>query len=222
MKETKLGIYTYGDETYNFNFDTNLSANEKRIFVRTVVEALVGDTYYDSVLRDIIFDYTAILMFTDVDMSFVRTVDEDGETITNIELLEEFLLDTNIIEVVKANVFPTLFDELNQAVNKSIEYRTGIHPSPIADSLASLINTLEKKVNEFDMGNAMEMAQKFAGMTDEFNLDNLVNAYMKSDLHKANLEEIAESKKNEIEIDENLGEAVRTVVKESKAEKAED
>ena len=225
MKETKLGVYTRitenGNETYNFNFRTNLTAHEKRVFVRTVTEALVGDTYYDSVLRDIIFDYTTILTLTDVDMSFLRTMDEDGEVITDIELLEEFLLETNIIEIVKANAFPTLFDELNNAVDKSIEYRTGIHPSPIADSLASLLSTLEKKIKEVDLGNAMEIAQKFAGMTDEFNLDNLVNAYMKSDLHKANLEEIAESKKdkkNEIKIDENLGEAVRTVVEETKAE----
>ena len=230
MKETKLGIYTYNDKTHNFNFVTNLSANKKRIFVRTVVGALIDGMDYDSVLRDIIFDYTTILMFTDINMSFIRTKGEDGEVITDMELLEEFLLETDIVEIVRANAFPTLFEELNKAVDKSIEYRTGIHPSPIADSLASLINTLEKKINEIDLNSAMEMAQKFSGMTSEFNLDNLVNAYMNSDLHQKNLDEITESKKNknnkknkknEIKIDENLGEAIRTVVKENKAEKSE-
>lgn len=221
MKETKLGEYAYNDETYSFSFVTDLSAHEKRIFVRTVVGALVDDINYDSVLRDIIFDYTTILMFTDVDMSFLRTVNEDNEVITDIELLEEFLLETNIAEIVKANAFPTLFDELNNAVNLSIRYRTGIHTSPIVDSLASLINTLEKKIKETDLNNAMEMAKRFASMIGEFTPESVVNAYMNSDLHKKNVEEIAESKKNEIKIDENLGEAVRTVVEENKAEKAE-
>ena len=200
MKETKLGTYTYNDETYNFNFITNFSAHEKRVFVRTVVDALVGDTYYDSVLRDIIFDYTAILMFTDVDMSFLRTMDEDEEIITDIELLEEFLLETNIVEIIKANAFPTLFDELNSAVDLSIRYRTGIHPSTLNDALASLVSTLEKKVNEFDMGSMMDMAQKFAGMAGELNVDNVIKAYMDSDFHKKNLEEIAESKAEKVEV----------------------
>jgi hypothetical protein len=215
MKNIKTGVYTHNDETFNFDFATNLSVNEKRIFVRTVVGALVDDLNYDSVLRNIIFDYTTILMFTNVDMSSLRTVDEDGKLVTDMELLEEFLLDTNIIEIVKANAFPALFDELNNAVDKSIEYRTGIHPSPIADSLASLLSTLEKKVNEFDMGSMMGMAQKFAGMTDEFNLDNLVNAYMNSDIHKKNLEEIAESKKEKTEIAENLDKAIKIVQDEA-------
>lgn len=226
----KLGVYTHNNETRNFNFATNLTAHEKRIFVRTVVETLVGDTYYDSVLRDIIFDYTTILMLTDIDMSFLRTVDEDGEKITDIESLEDFLLETNIIEVVKANAFPTLFDELNNAVDKSIEYRTGIHPSPLNDALASLLSTLEKKVNEIDLGSAMSMAQKFAGMTGELTPESLINAYMNSDIHKNNVVEIEKekksnkdkktknSKKNEIKLDEDLGEAIRTIVKENKSE----
>ena len=195
MKNTKLGVYTRNDETYNFNFTTNLSVNEKRIFVRTVVGALVDGMNYDSVLRDIIFDYTTILMFTDVDTSSLKTVNEDGEVITDMELLEDFLLETNIVEVVRANAFPTLFDQLEDAVDKSIEYRTGVHPSPLNDALASLLSTIERKVEEIDLGGAMEMVQKFVGMTGEFTPESVVNAYMNSDIHKNNLDEIAESKK---------------------------
>ena len=40
----------------------------------------------------------------------------------------------------------------------------------------------------------MSMAQKFAGMTEDFTLDNIVNAYMNSDIHKSNLAEIKEAK----------------------------
>ena len=71
------------------------------------------------------------------------------------------------------------------------------------------------------MSGAMEMVQKFAGMTGNLTPENVVNAYINSDVHKKNLEEIAESKKNEnneIKIDESLGEAVRTVIEENKIE----
>ena len=111
--------------------------------------------------------------------------------------------------------------ELYNAVEKSIEYRTGIHPNPLNDALASLFSTLEKKIDGLDTSSMMAMAQKFAGMTEKLTPDSVVKAYVDSDVHKKNLEEIAESKKNEIKIDESLGEAIRAVVKENKAEKAE-
>lgn len=221
---TKTGTYFYNDEALNFNFVTSLSASEKISFINSVVDTIVDDNYY-TIIRDIVFDFSVIRTFTDIDTTFVKNSDN------MIDTIEQFLDETNVVDVVKANMEIGLLEELNKAVDKAIEYKTGIHPSPISDSLASLFSTLEKKVNEFDMGSMMDMTQKFAGMTDEFNLDNLVNAYMNSDLHRANLEEITESKKgkknkkskkNEIKIDEDLGEVVRAVVKESKAEKAED
>ena len=194
------------------------------MFTNYVVNSIVDDDRYDSIVRDLIFDFGLVHILTDIDTSFINQTDDDGNPINPIIFIEQFLEETNVVDIVKANMEVGLLDELNKAVNKSIEYRTGIHPSPISDALASLLSTLEKKVNEFDMSSMMEMAQKFAGMTGDLNVDSIVNAYMNSDMHKKNLDEIAESKKsekNEIKIDENLGEAIRAVVEENKDEKDE-
>lgn len=215
MKNIMTGAYTYSGEPLNFNFGTDLLISEKAGFVNSVVDLVVVDEDYNSVIKDLVFDFYVIDYFTDVDVKELK------KSLQFLNDVEEFLEETNIVDIVKANMVIGLLEELENAVNKSIEYRTGIHPSPIADSLASLINTLEKKVNEFDMGDMMGMAQKFMSMTGELTPESVVNAYINSDMHQKNLEEIAESKKNEIEIDENLGEAVRSVVKESKAEKAD-
>ncbi len=214
MKNIMTGTYVHNDEILNFEFATSLTASEKVTFVSSTVDTIVGDNY-NSLIRDIMFDHMIIQLFTNVGNFYFK------DAIEKIDAIEQFLEETNIVDIVVANMEIGLLEQLNKAVDKAIEYRTGIHPSPLNEALASLLSTLEKKVNEIDLGSAMEMAQKFAGMTGELTPESLVNAYINSDVHQKNLDEIAESKKskkNEIKIDENLGEAIRTVVKENKAE----
>lgn len=185
---TKTGTYFYNDESHNFEFDTTLSASEKISFINSIVDTVVSNNYY-TVIRDMLFDFAIIRTFTYIDTTFVKNSD------SMIDTIEKFLNETNIVDIVKANMEIGLLDSLNEAVDKAIEYRTGIHPSPIADALSSLLSTLEKKVNEFDMGSMMGMAQKFASMTGELTPESLINAYMNSETHQNNVVEIEEAKK---------------------------
>lgn len=200
MKNVMTGAYVKGEKAIDFKFGTDLSAFDKLRFVNSVVETLVDDNRYDYIVRDLIFDFNIVRIFTDIDISFVNVVDDDGKKINPIIPIEQFLDETNVVDIVKANMNDGLLEQLNDAVNKSIEYRTGIHLSPLNEALASLVSTLENKVKEFDMGSMMAMAQKFAGMTEKLTPETVVDAYINSDLHKKNLEEIAESKAENAEI----------------------
>ena len=219
MKEVMIGVYTHNDESYNFNFATSLSAHEKAIFVRTVVNTIVDDDNYDSVLRDIIFDYTTISMMTDIDTSFLKVADDNGNVVTDIDMLEEFLMSTNIVDIIKANAVPAIFEELSKAVDKSIQYRTGINPSPLSDALTSLVSTIEKKINEIDLDSMMGMAAKFMDMTDNLTPESIVNVYLSSDIHKKNLDEIEKAKKDKAEITKNLDKTINEVNEGSKKTK---
>ena len=199
MKNIKVGTYFHNDKSYNFNFATDLSAYKKIIFVNYVVNSIVDDNRYDYIVRDLIFDFGLVSILTDIDTSFINQKDDDGNMINPIIFIEQFLEETNVVDIVKANMKDGLIDELGRAVDKLVEYRTGIHPSPLNDALASLVSALEKKVNEFDMGSMMNMAQKFISMTGELTPETIVNAYIDSDIHKKNLEEIAESKTEKAE-----------------------
>lgn len=179
MKEMKTGAYTHNGELHDFGFRTNLSAVDKLRFVDSVVGLLVDESHYNSVIRSIIFDFYIIDIMTDID------TEEFENSSTFLNDVEDLILSTNIVEIVKANAFPTLFDELNAAVDKSIQYLTGIHPSPLSDAIASLLSTLEKKINEVDLDSMMGMAQKLASMTGELTpeniSENIVKAYINSD-----------------------------------------
>ena len=156
-----------------------------------------------------IFDFMIVKMMTDVDTSFANNSND------TIDAIEQFLTETNIVDIVKINMEESLLDELNVAIDKAIEYRTGIHPSPIADSLASLLSTLERKVNELNLDDMMNMAQKFAGMTGELTPESIVNAYINSDIHKKNEIEIEEAKRQRAEFTEDMDKAIK-IVKEEK------
>jgi hypothetical protein len=63
----------------------------------------------------------------------------------------------------------------------------------------------------------MGMAQKFAGMTEEFNIDNVMKAYINSDIHQNNVAEIKESKKQMTEIAEDLDKAIKIANEEGRS-----
>lgn len=209
MNEMKTGAYFYNDESFNFDFVTNLTMSNKISFVNSVTDTVVGNNY-NSLIRDMMFDHMIVQLFTNVGDFYFKNVDN------TIDAIERFLEGTNIANIVKANIDDGLLDELNKAVDKAIEYRTGIHTNPINEALSSLLSTIEKKINEVDLPSMMDMAQKFASMTDEFTPDSIVNAYMNSDIHKKNLAEIEESKKGKIEIAKNLDKSIKEVNAEAK------
>ena len=194
MKEIKNGVFTYNNESYNFEFKTSLSAHDKQVFVKTVVGNLVDDAGYDAVIKDLIFDFVIIEVFTNIDTSFINMEDDEGNDINPIIPIEHFLEETNVVDIVKENMETGLLDELNRAVDLDIQYLTGIHPNSLNEAITNLISTIEKKIREVDLDSMMSMAQKFAGMSEDFTLDNIVNAYMNSDIHKSNLAEIKEAK----------------------------
>lgn len=204
MKEMKNGAYFHNDEAHNFNFVTNLTMSDKVTFVNSVADTVVGNNY-NSLIRDMMFDHMIIQLFTDIGGFYFKDADD------TIEAIEQFLEDTNIVDVVKANMDIGLLDELNKAVDKAIEYRTDIHPSPLNEALASLLSTLEKKVNEIDLGSAMDMVQKFVGMTGELTPESVVNAYVNSNIHQSNLAEVEEVKKQRAEFAKDMDKAIKAV-----------
>ena len=209
MRNIMNGAYVRNDELVDFNFATDLSAYKKMLFVNYVVNSIVDEDRYDFIIKDLVFDFGLIEIMTDVDTSFINVEDEDGNAVNPIIFIEQFLEETNIVDIVKANMEIGLLDELNNAVDKSIEYRTGIHPNVISDALSNLIKTIDNKVKEFDLDGMMDMAKLFTGMTEDFTTENIVNAYMESDIHKNNVIEIEESKKQRVEFVEDMDNAIK-------------
>lgn len=176
--EIKTGVYTIDDNDTPFAFYTSLNAYRKSQFVVSVSNILVGDNY-NYVIRDLAFDFCIVAIFTDIDTTDVQDAD-DG-----ITAMEEFVDKFKpVIDIVKANVEDGVFDELNTAIDLNVEYRTGIHVNPISHSLASLLDTIERKVDGIDLNSMMDLAHSMAGISDELTADKLLDAYAKTNIFK--------------------------------------
>lgn len=180
MKENiKTGVYTRNGKDVPFNFYTNLSVQNKVAFVNYVT-SLVVDENYNSIIRDMIFDFEIIAIFTDVDITDVV------ESTNTLQIIEELLAETNIVDIVKANVDIGLIDELSNAVDKNIEYKTGIHRNPLVDSIAHFVTTLENKFSTIDVDGMMAIGEALNSISSELTPENIINAYSKTDFFKEN------------------------------------
>lgn len=176
--EVKTGVYTLDGEDTPFAFYTSLSAYRKAQFVNSVSDILVGDNY-NYVIRDLAFDFCIVAIFTDIDTSDVQDAD-DG-----ITAMEEFVDKFKpVVDIVKANAEDGVLDELHTAIDLNIEYRTGIHINPISSSLASLLNTIERKVDDIDLDSMMDFAQSMAGISGELTPEKMLDAYAKTNIFK--------------------------------------
>jgi len=185
-KYDKNGIYTYNGEDHMFEFKTYLSAGEKVYFVNSISNLLIGENY-NSVLRSLLVDFFIIDVFTDVYTSWIYDNEEnDGSDIDVLGEMENMVYGTNIVEIVKKNDECGIIEELEKSLDLNIEYRTGIHRNPINESLARLIDAFEKKVGDFNMDgqNLMDAISMLGGISDEFTMSNLLEAYEKSNMYK--------------------------------------
>ncbi len=176
--EIKTGVYTIDDNDTPFAFYTSLNAYRKSQFVVSVSNILVGDNY-NYVIRDLAFDFCIVAIFTDIDTTDVQDAD-DGITAME-EFVEKF---KPVIDIVKENVEDGVFDELNTAIDLNVEYRTCIHINPISHSVASFIDTINRKVDGIDLNSMMDLAQSMAGISDELTADKLLDAYAKTNIFK--------------------------------------
>lgn len=211
-KEVMSSVYTRNGEEFAFAFYTSLRAIDKIKFVNMVVNTLVGENY-NSIIRDLIFDYTIIKSLTNID-----TTDID-ESPNSIDLIEDLLDETNIVEIVKANA-SELIEELDKAVNDDIEYHTGIHRNSFIESLAHLLGTLEKKISNIDTDEMMKAAQVLGKLTGEIAPEKVIEAYSNSDLFKERYAQIiADREKHNSKIEAIKIEEEKRKANKSKANK---
>lgn len=177
--EIKTGAYTAKDgQVFNFQFCTNLSVSKKMAFVNSVVGYVVTNSDYNSIIKDIVFDFEIIHKFTDYDISEIK------ESEDTLGVIEELLNTTNIVQIVKNNMVEGLYEELEKAVELNIEYKTGIHNNNIINSIEEILNIIGEKVKNLDTNDFNKFVKTYNNVSAKSTPDKLLEAYAKSDIYK--------------------------------------
>lgn len=176
--------FEYNGETIEFNYFTRFNMSNRVAFIDAVVESVVGDDFYYPMLKDMIFDFQLMARFSDVSINdYIGDIKEmeNGEL---LDAIEKFMNETNIGTIMKLGIDINELQILMDGVDKAIEYKTGIHPSPIADGIASILNTLEQKFAGIDMDAMTGMAKVFSKLQGDITPDKMLEAYANSDVFK--------------------------------------
>lgn len=164
-----------------FHFTDNLTARQIYLFVTMVADNTVTDNLYIDPLKSLFFDAEIIEFFTDID---ITSKIEGKPILDSVSIIEDILNNTNIVEIVKAHMIDGLMDTLEKAVDDTIEYKTGVHKRNLEASLESLVQSIEKKINEIDIGEFVDFAEKISSISDDLSPEKIVDAYGASGLFK--------------------------------------
>lgn len=189
---TDTATYIDNGETVEFNYYLDVPMSRKIAFVDSVVDAVVGDDYYYPMLKDMIFDFRLVQLFSDIDTGVVNYGDAEEDVIDQIA---DFIERTNAADVLKVSINFDILQALYDSVDKMIEYKTGIHPSPIADGIASILDTVEKKFTGIDVDAMTGMAKVFGKLQGDITPDKMLEAYAKSDIFKKQHDDVVANQK---------------------------
>ena len=215
MNYTEKVVFIYNGDTMECHVSPTATYAEQSVFVSVVSNNMFADGNYLPLLRDIMFDYTLALYFTDIDFNALG--------ITNIDEFDEFNKATGIMEDVRDKLSSTMLTSLAASVDANIEYKKQTAQNDISTAVAELIMALTNKVEALDTNLDMSKVMDFINKFNEsgFDGESLVDAYMNSEQYKKNVAEVVDAKNEKIrELQQRVNdETAKNVVADKKPAK---
>lgn len=185
--ERKTGVYKRvvdGEvKDFEFEYQTDISMESKLLLVGFVVDMLVQEetkTYFSAML-DMMFDYALVQKFTNIDVSAI--VGDDDVSVNNIE---EFFDNSNVIEILKANIDSDIIDSLYKSVLDNVEYKTGVRQNNVLGTINSILKIVEDKTKELDISKLMESAEKLNSIKEGLTPEKILEAYSNTEMFTKN------------------------------------
>lgn len=179
------------DKEVEFEYTIALTLKQKTTFVNNVLEVLFQNDYCYSIIKNEIINIMIIDSFTNI-----FKTDEDFDY--SLNKIDEFLSDTNVIDVLRKEIPSELIKELTDVIDRNIAYKTGVNENDLSTVLSSLLKTIEDKISDFDVNELTTTLKEFSKITDGLSQEKILDLYTKTDAYKENYENVVQSKNEEI------------------------
>ena len=188
------------EKEVDFQYCTELNLQEKVDFINGVLQVLFQNNYYYSILKQKVFDFMLINFFTNV----IKNEEEFDLTLIK---MDDIVINTTIIDVIYDKVDKNLIQELYDAIEVNIEYKTGIHKDELSTTFSNLLKELNDKVSNLDIENLVSSLSKLGDISNNATLDKILDAYTKTDAYKKNYQKTVRNKNKQIrELKEKVNE----------------
>lgn len=193
MKKVYIGKYFDNrlDKEVEFEYTIALTLKQKTTFVNNVLEVLFQNDYCYSIIKNEIINIMIIDSFTNI-----FKTDEDFDY--SLNKIEEFLSNTNVLDVLRKEIPSELIKELTDVIDRNIAYKTGVNENDLSTVLSSLLKTIEDKISDFDVNELTTTLKEFSKITDGLSQEKILDLYTKTDAYKENYENVVQSKNEEI------------------------
>lgn len=212
-------VNPFTGKEHEYSYWTDISTTQKALFAQFVVGAIVTDDFYNGLLKDMIVKRTIIALFTDVPIGSKEDEDftDDMIDVGTIEKSEIFVEQSGIVETVMEHMKPGVMAPILKSIDDNIEYKTGIQQHGFEKSVTELVEKLTEKVSAMDVDSLNTVLGKVASMQGDFTPENVLNAYMGTDMFKQNVAERENIvKDNEAKILELVKEAKNAIKADKK------
>lgn len=192
MDYTEKGTYTYNGEVIEYHYSPTATYAEQSAFVSVVSDNVFVDGNYLPLLKDIMFDYTLILHFTNIDLIKMK--------INNMDTFAEFDKETGIVTEVKNGLHTAMLDRLVASVDANIEYKRQAAQDDFTTELTQLLKNLNDRFvnsnDDIDPKTTMAFMKKF--IESGFDGESIAKAFLESDTYKNNVEKVIDKKNEDI------------------------
>lgn len=194
MNYTGKEVYTYNGEDVEFQYSSSATYLEQITFVNTVTSVVANEDYMP-LLKDIIFNYTLVSMFTDIDVTMFETKGN-----VDIDTFADFDKQTGVSDFLKSVIDEDIIYSLNDSVDCNIAYKTGIHRDSVSTAIVDLIKVAERKLSAWDGNIDSKEVAKFIEKfnVSDLNAESVVKTYLNTDIHKNKVSDVVEAKNKEI------------------------
>jgi len=170
MNKVETSIYTFNNETKKYSYNTKISASKKVEIVNATTNLILDDEDMSGyAVKDLMFNIVLLKSLTNIDFKDNTTLDE----------YEEFIEETDVMEVLHSALGYNVLQELQSCVMVNLQYMVGdkgVKIDVLSSSISRLLNTISDNVASYNTKDIKKFMKNINKVSGDMSVEKFVKA----------------------------------------------